>query len=62
MCAEGKLKEAEKQEEKQKQSNAKKLEKLIEKVNTLYVVSCAYTSICLISPLVDNCLCAIETR
>ncbi|XP_028439048.1 rho GTPase-activating protein 4 isoform X2 [Perca flavescens] len=31
VCAEGKLKEAEKQEEKQKQSNAKKLEKLIEK-------------------------------
>lgn len=32
MCAEGKLKEAEKQEEKQKQSAAKKLERLIEKV------------------------------
>ncbi|XP_035512822.1 rho GTPase-activating protein 4a isoform X2 [Morone saxatilis] len=31
MCAEGKLKEAEKQEEKQKQSAAKKLERLIEK-------------------------------
>ncbi|XP_034732892.1 rho GTPase-activating protein 4-like isoform X1 [Etheostoma cragini] len=31
VSAEGKLKEAEKQEEKQKQSNAKKLEKLIEK-------------------------------
>lgn len=33
VCAEGKLKEAEKQEEKQKQSAAKKLERLIEKVN-----------------------------
>lgn len=33
LCADGKLKEAEKQEEKQKQS-AKKLERLIEKVNT----------------------------
>lgn len=32
-CADGKLKEAEKQEEKQKQSAAKKLERLIEKVN-----------------------------
>lgn len=33
VCAEGKLREAEKQEEKQKQSAAKKLERLIEKVN-----------------------------
>lgn len=33
VCAEGKLKDAEKQEEKQKQSAAKKLERLIEKVN-----------------------------
>lgn len=33
VCADGKLKEAEKQEEKQKQSAAKKLERLIEKVN-----------------------------
>lgn len=33
VCAEGKLKEAEKQEEKQKQSAAKKLGRLIEKVN-----------------------------
>lgn len=33
MCADGKLKEAERQEEKQKQSAAKKLERLIEKVN-----------------------------
>lgn len=33
LCAEGKLKEAEKQEEKQKQSAAKKLERLKEKVN-----------------------------
>lgn len=33
MCADGKLKEAEKQEEKQKQSAAKKLERLIEKVS-----------------------------
>lgn len=32
VCADGKLKEAEKQEEKQKQSAAKKLERLIEKV------------------------------
>uniref|UniRef100_A0A8C6KW27 Rho GTPase activating protein 4a n=1 Tax=Nothobranchius furzeri TaxID=105023 RepID=A0A8C6KW27_NOTFU len=31
VCAEGKLREAEKQEEKQKQSNSKKLERLIEK-------------------------------
>lgn len=40
VCAEGKLKEAEKQEEKQKQSAAKKLERLIEKVNKypFYVV------------------------
>lgn len=41
VCADGKLKEAEKQEEKQKQSAAKKLERLIEKVNeysTLAVV------------------------
>ncbi|KAK2851359.1 hypothetical protein Q5P01_007635 [Channa striata] len=41
MCAEGKLKEAEKQEEKQKQSAAKKLERLIEKrqckVNEIYL-------------------------
>lgn len=38
VCAEGKLKDAEKQEEKQKQSAAKKLERLIEKVNrhTMY--------------------------
>lgn len=35
VCAEGKLREAEKQEEKQKQSAAKKLERLIEKVNVL---------------------------
>lgn len=35
VSAEGKLKEAEKQEEKQKQSAAKKLERLIEKVNHL---------------------------
>uniref|UniRef100_A0A3P9IQG1 Uncharacterized protein n=1 Tax=Oryzias latipes TaxID=8090 RepID=A0A3P9IQG1_ORYLA len=35
VCAEGKLREAEKQEEKQKQSSAKKLEMLIEKVNVL---------------------------
>lgn len=33
VCADGKLKEAEKQEEKQKQSAARKLERLIEKVN-----------------------------
>lgn len=33
VSADGKLKEAEKQEEKQKQSAAKKLERLIEKVN-----------------------------
>jgi len=38
VCAEGKLKEAEKQEEKQKQSAAKKLERLIEKVNLLNAV------------------------
>lgn len=36
VCAEGKLKDAEKQEEKQKQSAAKKLERLIEKVNCVF--------------------------
>lgn len=47
VSAEGKLKEAEKQEEKQKQSAAKKLERLIEKVNKypFYAVLCAYISI-----------------
>lgn len=64
VCAEGKLKEAEKQEEKQKQSAAKKLERLIEKVNKYtfmynYVRVCVYMSI---SPLADNCVCATETR
>lgn len=50
VCAEGKLKEAEKQEEKQKQSAAKKLGRLIKKVNENpfvhnYVCVCIY--ICL---------------
>lgn len=48
MYAEGKLKEAEKQEEKQKQSAAKKLERLIEKVN-------GYT---LMQYFVGGCVCA----
>lgn len=41
VCAEGKLKEAEKQEEKQKQSAAKKLERLIEKVNEYTFFLCS---------------------
>lgn len=46
VCAEGKLKEAEKQEEKQKQSAAKKLERLIEKVNENTFVH-NYVCVCL---------------
>lgn len=43
VCAEGKLREAEKQEEKQKQSANKKLERLIEKVNAwCHVCACTY--------------------
>lgn len=37
VSAEGKLKDAEKQEEKHKQSAAKKLERLIEKVNGVFI-------------------------
>lgn len=41
VCAEGKLREAEKQEEKQKQSAAKKLERLIEKVHKYHLGTAA---------------------
>ena len=45
VCAEGKLKEAEKQEEKQKQSAAKKLGRLIEKVNKCPFMWCYMQSV-----------------
>lgn len=62
MCAEGKLKDAEKQEEKQKQSAAKKLERLIEKVNRLmsyfhFVQVCTHTT----DYLSPNCLLMLHS-
>lgn len=63
MCAEGKLKDAEKQEEKQKQSAAKKLERLIEKVNKYPFCSilCMYVNYLTLFLLADDCFCTSET-
>ena len=64
VCAEGKLKEAEKQEEKQKQSAAKKLERLIEKVNKypIYSIMCIDLYECLFHLLLVIVYVLIETR
>lgn len=64
VCAEGKLKDAEKQEEKQKQSAAKKLERLIEKVNRLmfYLFTlCMFVPIPLTTCPLTACLCSTAT-
>lgn len=58
VCADGKLKEAEKQEEKQKQSAAKKLERLIEKVNEYSLLLCFASLWCnFIFKFNEICLC-----
>lgn len=58
VCADGKLKEAEKQEEKQKQSAAKKLERLIEKVNEYSPLLVLHPPWCnFIFKFNDICLC-----
>lgn len=61
VLAEGKLKEAEKQEEKQKQSAAKKLERLIEKVKEKRLTILLMPQFLFLLSNYD-CICATETR